>query len=263
MRIMVLVMAVMFILITIISSLSVSAATTEKSITSESGTEVYIDDRADLLTDAEEMKLQDIMMKSAVYGNMMFMTVDQNEVSTGYLAMDTLNGRYGLHVSGAIFLIDMDNREIYLFTDGAINKAVGKSYANSITDDVYQYASSGDYYECAERAFEELYQLLSVKRLPQPMKLICSILIALELGILITFFALVWSRKKTIAGRAYEGKHIRAAMKSNVLIRTRQYYVSSSSGSGHHHSSSHHSSSHHLGGGGGGRHSGSGGGHGF
>ena len=48
--------------------------------------------------------------------------------------------KYGSE-SGTIFVIDMDNRNIWIHSNGAINRTINKAYAETITDNVYTYAS--------------------------------------------------------------------------------------------------------------------------
>lgn len=45
---------------------------------------------------------------------------------------------------GTVFAIDMDNRNIWIHSDGAVYQVVTKGYADTVTDNVYRYASRGD-----------------------------------------------------------------------------------------------------------------------
>lgn len=47
--------------------------------------------------------------------------------------------------SGALFLIDMDNREIYISTSGTMTRFLTDSRVETMLDHAYDYASSGDY----------------------------------------------------------------------------------------------------------------------
>ena len=86
----------------------------------------------------------------------------ENELSTESYIKEFYRENFG-NESGIVFLIDMDNRYIYLFSDGDIYDVVTKRYAEIITDNIYQYASDGEYYVCAYKAFEQVLDLLEGK----------------------------------------------------------------------------------------------------
>ena len=51
--------------------------------------------------------------------------------------------------SGILFLIDMDNRELYISTNGQMIRYMTDSRINDVLDDVYNYAADADYYGAA------------------------------------------------------------------------------------------------------------------
>lgn len=219
---------------------------------------VYINDQADLLTDAQEADLYDVMEPITEYGGVAFVTVSSNLSSTSSLAERLYRDYFGT-ASGTLFIIDMDNRQIYIFSDGAIYKRITKSYANTITDNVYKYATNGDYYTCAEKTFSQIYTLLDGGRIAQPMKYISNALIALIAAFLINFIIIKVkaSSSKTTKADILRSIFDRCAVDNATQVMTHQtktYSPPSSSGGGGHGGG---------GGGGGGGHSGGGGGHGF
>lgn len=153
----------------------------------ETGYQVLLEDDAALLDSEERTQLAEEMKVITPYGNAVFKTISYNSYSTSSYARDFYHDLYG-QSSGTLFLIDMDNRELYLFSDGAIYRTVTKSYAESITDNVYRYASKGNYYSCASEAFEQIHTLLAGRKIAQPMKYISNILLALILAALINYF---------------------------------------------------------------------------
>lgn len=155
-------------------------------VNSNTGYEVLIDDDADLLTSEEELQLAEKMAEVTVYGHAAFVTVDYNTTSAGDFAEDYFYGNFG-YESGTLFLIDMDNREIYIYSDGEVYKIVTKSYANTITDNIYTYASDEEYYTCAYKAFEQIVSLLEGNKIAQPMKHISNAFLALLLALLINY----------------------------------------------------------------------------
>lgn len=152
----------------------------------DTGYSVVVEDDAGLLTGEECEELAAVMKKITAYGNAAFKTVAQNSSSTERLAGSYYKERFGTD-SGTLFLIDMDNRNIWIFSDGAIYKTVTSSYADTVTDNVYRYAGNGDYYTCGVRAFEQIYDLLEGNRIAQPMKYISNALLAVILSLLINF----------------------------------------------------------------------------
>lgn len=147
---------------------------------------VVMEDEADLLTGRERDELAAVMQDITAYGNAVFKTIEENGSSTESFAKNYYKSRFGAE-SGTVFLIDMDNRNIWIFSDGAIYKTVTTAYANTVTDNVYRYASRGDYYTCAAEAFGQIYALLEGNRIAQPMKYISNALLAVILALLINF----------------------------------------------------------------------------
>lgn len=238
----------------------------------ETGYHVVIEDDADLLDKTEETLLALKMQKITAYGNAAFKSLSSNGYSASYYAGEYYHELFGQQ-SGTLFLIDMDNREIYLFSDGAIYKTVTTAYANTITDNVYRYASDRDYYNCAYKAFEQIHSLLSGRKIAQPMKYISNILLALILAALINYFIVMLlsstakpSRKELLGSFSTSFKFTDAfAQKTH---QTKSYSPKSSGSSGrrsrgrsHHSSGGHHSGGRHHSSGG--HHSGGGGGHRF
>ena len=138
-----------------------------------SGYGVIIEDDADLLTEEEEDELRELMEKIAVYGNVAFKSIDYNSVSTASYIDDYYDDLFG-YESGTVFLIDMDNRNIQICSAGAVYKTITNSYADTITDNVYRYASDADYFTCAYKAFEQILALLQGSKIAQPMKYISN-----------------------------------------------------------------------------------------
>ena len=148
--------------------------------------EAVIEDNADLLSPAEEQQLANDMVPLTDYGNIAFHSIDSNASTTSSYARSYYHAAFGTQ-SGTVFLVDMDNREIYIFSDGANYSVITKSKANVITDNVYRFASAGDYYGCASSAFSQMQTLLEGNRIAQPMKYVSNALLALILGLLINF----------------------------------------------------------------------------
>lgn len=219
---------------------------------------VYIGDYADLLTDDEETELYNTMVYGTEYGNMVFMTTDYTE---GYSTKDYIEKLYqtdeNLKGTNAVFfMIDMDNRMLWITGYGDNKKMITPDYANLITDNIYKYAGSGDYYSCAMEGFEQINRRLSGSRLEGSLRGIGNMCIAVIIAEILCFaFAYVTSAaKKADADQILDNIERVVNIKNPTVKKTgtRKVYDpvrSSSSGS--------------SGGGGGGGFSGGGGGHGF
>ena len=236
-------------------------------ISAASSYRLVIDDREDLLTASEENMLQIKMERIRQYGNVGFVTVSQFS-STDTYTKNLYRDLFGRE-SGMLFVIDMGRRNIWIYCNGAIYRVINKPYANTITDNVYRYASRGEYYECASHVYEQALILLEGGRISQPMKYISNLLIALVSALLINFYVLILGRKKDILNPV---NNPQASMTSAVgvnimgmdLIRSRRTrHVESSGGGGGSYSSVGGGGGFSGGGGGGGGSSGGGGGHSF
>ena len=219
----------------------------------DTGYQAFIEDDADLLTDTEETDLYELLQELTLYGNVAFKTIDYNEYSSteGYI-LNYYDQKFG-QSSGGVFLIDMDYRNIWIRCHGEMSKIITNAYTDTITDNVYTFASDGDYYECAYEAFAEMLILLQGNKIAQPMKYLSNAFLAVILGLIITYFIVKLtsraskpSEKELLEGTrySYQFNHAEA-----VFNHQTKKYDPPSSGSG--------------GGGGGGGGGGSSGGHSF
>lgn len=222
----------------------------------ESGYQIIIDDQADLLSDEEEAKLKEEMVKLTEFGNIAFVSINQNSTTTSYFADSYYHNHFGTE-SGSIFLIDMANRQIYIFSDGYNYSIITNSKANIITDNIYKFASYEKYYECASSAFDQMNTLLSGGKIFEPMRHLSNGVIAVVVAFFVNFIIVLINSSTS---RASNSEILNTCdisfTASNIVGRktgTHSVYSPQSSGS----------SGGSSGGGGGGGHSGGGGGHGF
>lgn len=238
---------------------NVSDDKTYEYINSTTNYKALIEDNAGLLDDSQRETLLSEMEKITTYGNVAFHTVDANNSTADVYAAGYYHNKFNKE-SGTLFLIDMDNRKVYIFSDGDIYKTVTKTYANIITDNVYTYASKQDYYGCASKVFEQEYDLLEGRRIAQPMKYISNALLAVVLALLLNYILVrVYAGSKTPSRKELlNGIFVEKKLNNTKAIftnETKRYDpIESSSGGG---------SSGGGGGGGGGGSSGGGGGHSF
>lgn len=224
----------------------------------DTGYRVIIEDDAGLISKQEEEALAEEMKEITVYGSVAFKTVEENFLTTERYSRSYYEETFGSG-SGTVFLIDMDNRNIWIHSNGKIYRTVTGSYADTITDNCYTYASKGEYYKCASKAFSQIAALLRGQRIARPMKYISNALLAAALALLLNYCLL----KQSVRVRDMEKGELLKGMKSHYALKnqeaffshTNKYYSPQSSDSGSGGSSG--------GGGGSSGSSGGGGGHSF
>ncbi len=226
----------------------------------ETNFQVLIEDDAELLSHSEITALTETMKPITEYGNVAFKSVSCNSMDTDDFARSFYKGKFGKS-SGTVFVIDMDNRNIWIFSDGKVYRTITKSYANTITDNVYRKASAAQYFACANEAFTQINTLLEGSHIMQPMKYISNALLAVILALLINFtYICFFSRLKQPTSKeifkALDSHFEYSTPTATLTHQTRTYSPQSSDSGG---SSSRGGSS----GGGGGSSSGGGGGHSF
>ena len=214
-----------------------------------------IEDNANLLSIEERTKLFEELKPLTNYGHIAFISTANNSSSVEYFADSYYHSHYGTE-SGTIFIIDMSNREIYIFSDGANYRTVTKSKAYSITDNTYRYATNKEYYNCASTTFNQIYTILDGGKIAEPMRYTSNVFIALTLSF---FFSFLYILSKSRIKKASDSSIVRNCdidfkIGETSAIKTGQHRVYSPQSSG---------GSGGGGGGGGGGSSGGGGGHGF
>ena len=169
-----------------------------EAVAAESASNVCIIDDADLLTDDEYAKLEDYLESLNSDINYMAVTCDNEDY--GYNTDDIIDSYftsvYSNYDDGIGFIIDMYNREIYIVGYGQCQKRISNADAIDITDNVYRFASKGDYYGCISNAFLQADNLVNRGFILRPMKYIISLLLAIVLGFLFTFFFAVLERSQ-------------------------------------------------------------------
>lgn len=205
-------------------------------INPETGYKALVEDDAELLSESERLALQDLLEEITVYGNVTFKTIDDNSMSTEGYARSYYKNQFGT-AAGTLFLIDMDNRKIWIHSDGAVYKIITTAYANTVTDNVYQYASDKEYFICAKKAFEQILSLLRGQRIAQPMKYISNGLLAVILALLLNYgiVSLFAGAKKPGTKKMMENVPVQFSYTKPLAVfthQTRTYNpVSSDSGS--------------------------------
>ncbi|MBQ7172263.1 MAG: TPM domain-containing protein [Clostridia bacterium] len=217
---------------------------------------VTILDGADLLTDEEETELRKTMTPVTAFYPVAFLSTDDAEDLTTESYAKIAFRQIFENGEGILFVIDTDNRYLYFHTSDS-NTTLSAAKCDTIADNVYSYASDGDYARCAREAFSQVYQVMSGIKIPEPMKHASNALIALCVALFSMLVAAVATTSIKSPREVYQldkngQKKIKLHNVTAKLTRTYRYSNSSSSGGGGG-----------RGGGGGGGGGGHGGGHGF
>lgn len=163
-------------------------------VVSDRAYEVYIDDRLGLMTEEEREALEKQLSELTVYGNMVFLDTGEHDYSG---ARGYAEARYRDLCDtepGVVFLIDMDNREIWLAATGSPKNKLTSAICYEITDRTYLYATNGDYYICASETFTEAQNILEGGYLFPIMRILVSLFLSLIVALTINLFRLILSR---------------------------------------------------------------------
>lgn len=153
-----------------------------------SGYQILIDDAAGLLSEDEGRQLAPYMAGCSDGGYVMLVTTDYNDRGNAEAYAENYYRSRIPEESGILFLIDMDTRELLFYSEGAYHRELSGSTMNVIGDNIYKYASNGDYYSCAQEAFSEISDVLEGKRIAAPMKYISNACLAILLALIINYF---------------------------------------------------------------------------
>lgn len=194
-------------------------------------------DNADLLSDDDEEYLLHEMEALLPYGNVIFSSVTlESGANYEKNAEDTYYAHYG-NEPGLIFQIDMGNRKLTLTASTQMDEYI-RTERDSIVDNIYTFASAGNYYACASECFYEVHTVINDGKIAHKMKHINNALIALILALVLNFLLVFYttSRKKDLSKALLAGSVISAVVTGAVVTegKTTKTYspVSSSSGGG-------------------------------
>ena len=198
--------------------------------------EIIIEDYASLLTSEEEARLSVTMNRLTEYGNVAFITTSISRGTTDYFAMSQYNRLFGTE-SGILFIIDMGNRNVFIWTDGYIGSYITRGKARVITDNVAEYATHFQYYTCAAKAFEQAEKVITGGYIPQPMVYASNAVLAVIVGLVLNFLLLrALNRKKEMTSVKELNKFVvgvtRIHSTKRNIVRTKVVHFANSSGGG-------------------------------
>lgn len=146
-------LSVLFLILTVFGGNMVTWAVSQESGSGSGEKRVF--DGAGLFSEeeTEEFEKHIQSMKTEMNMDVVIVTTDDAEGKTAgdYAENFYINGTYGAgkDYSGVLFLIDMDNRELYILPVGKMNRFLTDKRWNAILDDTYEAAGSREYGVCA------------------------------------------------------------------------------------------------------------------
>ena len=200
----------------------------------ETGRRAVIDDSADLLDAAEADSVLASMMPITEFCHVGLYTYSGE--STEYVlnkAKAWAAKTFG--TSCTLFIIDMATRQLAVWSTTDIMRTLTQAKTYTITDNVYSYASGGNYAACAESAFNQMYRALRGENVTGPMKYISNALLAMLAAILLAYLVISARMEQEVKVSMPEIITTTAAGAGAVIASktlTRKVTHSSSSGGG-------------------------------
>ena len=203
--------------------------------------QIIIEDDANLLTESEELELRYKMARLTEFGNVIFKTTNTtiNTTSLSYIK-NYYYSKFGNN-NGVAFYIDMNSRYLCACATGVLDEKITNSKCDSIMDNVYKYATNGDYYTCAVKTYEQMERVLNGQRISESMKYICNAILSIMISLFVSFGIFILSSRNKKASRNDLVKECISSLEYSPIevtrAGTRRVYSprseSSSSGGGH------------------------------
>ena len=163
-----------------------AAAETKTQQNAETGYKAVIDDQAGLLDSAEYDSLFATMMPITNVCNAGFYTY-QGESMEYVLTKAKTWANSNFTGTVTLFIIDMATRQLAVWSSSDVEQTLTQAKSYTITDNVYKYASRGQYAACAESAFNQMNRALKGEKVSGPMRVISNALLALLSALLLAY----------------------------------------------------------------------------
>ena len=163
-----------------------AAAETKTQQNAETGYKAVIDDQAGLLDSAEYDSLFATMMPITNVCNAGFYTY-QGESMEYVLTKAKTWANSNFTGTVTLFIIDMATRQLAVWSSSDVEQTLTQAKSYTITDNVYKYASRGQYAACAESAFNQMNRALKGEKVSGPMRVISNALLALLAALLLAY----------------------------------------------------------------------------
>lgn len=200
-------------------------------------------DYAELFKDSEVKALLNKAYDLTDYSDVFVVTVQKGQNSHGTTERatkdfgDEMYLKYSNQDNCIMFIIDMHTRYLYVYRYGdEVESTLTSGKCDSITDNVYEYASDKDYYTCASIALDQMGKVLAGQHIAQPMKVASNLFIAFVIGFVVMYLVAL---SKSKVGKPSDEEMLKYAAisfaannPSDVVTGTTKTYCPRSSGSG-------------------------------
>ena len=112
-------------------------------------------DNANLFSEEQKRDLQNDIDLYSVNGNILILTVVDNDDSPQSYAENQYTQEFGTK-AGVVFLIDISNRKIWIGATGACKEALDNDSCEKIATQISSYATKEDYYTCTKTGMKKI-----------------------------------------------------------------------------------------------------------
>ena len=187
-----------------------------------SGYAIAMEDAAELLGEEELAEVRAEMEPITEYCNVGFYTYwERTGKDVLAVAEEWAKGQFGSNADSTVFVIDMLDREIAIWSSDRVVDVLTTPKGRLIVSNVYKMATAGDYAGCAKEAFREMTVTLRGGKITSPMKTIGNILMAVIGAILLAYMLISTRMEQEVkvslpmvatvtagVGAAIVGKHL-------------------------------------------------------
>lgn len=204
----------------------------------------YVYDYAELLSEDEEEQLRERAKQIAESDfAMTFLTITDAGGKTSEAYADYFYDTYVGQPDGVLFLIDMDNREVYISTEGLCADWLQEE-VDSILNEASGYAGSEAYYDCFDVASERVAAEIDVsfdplEDIPIYILIVFGLAGIFTLVVILVMLLMHWFANVPTSGGEYMGGSFKVKQKDVVHIGTKQevihgYYKQKNNSGGSH-----------------------------
>jgi uncharacterized protein len=207
---------------------------------STTGYEAWVYDGAKLFAQTEAKKLLDEAYINTEFCNMFVFTIENNPYGSSQSATDkfcdSLRNEYSQNKECVIFIIDIDSRIILVYSKGNIvEETLNSSKCDTITDNIYDLAHNEKYYDCSSKAIDQINRVLNNLNIPQPMKVVSNLFLALVVGFVIMYLVALGKSKTSKTSDdellKFAAINFNANNPTDIVTGTTKTYCPRSSGS--------------------------------
>lgn len=163
----------------------------------ENGYQAIIEDDFGILTETEMSKLVDTMKDITKYGNAIIIIRSEFEYGAYGYAREYADTQFGVE-SGAVLLIDTEDKELEIQTRGDICGHINDNRCWELSLEYEDYVESEKYFTCLFMLLEKMNVILADSEVANPIKSVCYILLALITAMIVMYSVVDSSMKKHV-----------------------------------------------------------------